>query len=217
MILNTKKSNITMRLYWPVILKAMPFLMTFSFGFLVGAFLNPFVHEIGHYTFAYVFNKSAISEFSYSPQNVIGELIGTYKGNTPHYVSYTGPLYEVFKPYQAVLVSLAGLLFQLILFILVLSGLNKYYKYYVIRAYPKDLLVYFFLLGILISCLSITWSWIGDGAKFFYVFIQEKTKMKIGIYAIVLALVFIWTSSAIKSFRSLYKLLKIWVNTSISK
>ena len=162
-------------------------------------------------------NKSAISELSYSPQNVIGELIGTYKGSTPHYVSYTGPLYEVFTPYQAVLVSLAGLLFQLILFIFVLSGLNKYYKYYVIRAYPKDLLVYFFLLGIIISCLSITWSWIGDGVKFFYVFTQEKTKMQIGIYTIVVVLVFLWTLFAVKSVRSLCKLLKIWVNTLMSK
>jgi len=144
-------------------------LTTLLCGLFVGLILGlgTLVHELGHYSFAYLFNKSAIEGLYYSPVDVLMGSISFKNltdGTILAYVKYHGDVFEVFSEPQALLVLFGGLIFELTFFGLVLIALQKLSNKYK-KENQANLYVRGFLGGIIVSMVKMADSWIRDGAQ----------------------------------------------------
>jgi len=131
-----------------------------SSGLIFGVYSNTCFHEIGHYAFAYLFNKSVIKQFSCNPQNYLSA--EALKGGLVLLgdVSYYGEPFQVFPFYQALIITIMGPVFQAILFVIFLFLFN-----HVLNKKERDNRFHFeagFFVGALISSVNITLGWIED-------------------------------------------------------
>jgi hypothetical protein len=164
----------------------LPLLLT---GLIVGTLVNPFIHEVGHYSTAYIFNKSAIKEFYYSPENALKGLFNMAEGPYPQYVSYTGSVYDVFTPLQAFIVAIAGVAYTTILFFFLIFSAKRLGRKYLKGHSKLDFALLSFMVGYLITFIYIHFAWVSDGAMAMRIFTGNTLIMTIVITIISLALV----------------------------
>jgi len=164
----------------------LPLLLT---GLIIGTLVNPFIHEVGHYSTAYIFNKSAIQEFHYSPENALKGLFNMAEGPYLEYVSYTGSIYDVFTPLQAFIVAIAGVTYTTVLFFFLVFLTKKLERRYLKRHSKSDFALLSFMVGYFCSFTYIHFGWIGDGAMAMRIFTDNTLIMAIVITIISLALV----------------------------
>jgi hypothetical protein len=175
-----------MKVYLPLLL----------IGLIIGTLVNPFVHEMGHYSTAYIFNKSAIKEFYYSPENALKGLFNMAEGPYPQYVSYTGSVYEVFTPLQAFIVAIAGVAYTTILFFFLVFSTRKIERRYLKGHSKLDFAILSFMVGYFITFFYIHFAWVSDGAMAMSIFTDNTLIMVIVITVISLALI-IYTAKVI--------------------
>jgi len=170
-------------------------LTTLLCGLFVGLILGlgTLVHELGHYSFAYLFNKSAIEGLYYSPVDVLMGSISFKNltdGTILAYVKYHGDVFEVFSEPQALLVLFGGLIFELTFFGLVLIALQKLSNKYK-KENQANLYVRGFLGGIIVSMVKMADSWIRDGAQAVLHF-TENTYVVRGVLILIVSMVFLF-------------------------
>jgi hypothetical protein len=158
-------------------------------GLITGTLVNPFIHEAGHYSAAYIFNRSAIKEFHYSPENALKGLFNMAEGPYPQYVSYTGSVYNVFTPLQAFIVAIAGVAYTTALFFFLVFLTKRLERRYLKKNSKSDFALLSFMVGYFCSFTYIHFAWIGDGAMAMRIFTDNTLIMAIVITIISLALV----------------------------
>jgi magnesium-transporting ATPase (P-type) len=84
------------------------------------------VHEFGHFTFAYAFNKTAIANFSF-PLKEAFTTIDPFVSLHPS-LNYKYPMIESFSIPQVFVISFAGYLFELVYFVVLIVVLDKLLK-----------------------------------------------------------------------------------------
>lgn len=136
-------------------------------GYSIGIFLDVLVHELGHYSFAYFFNKSAIKGLYYSPIHILKATLSLLRNPTNivtlAHVDYYGSVFELFSEYQALLVCLGGLIFELAFFGLLLMILYKLANRYKKEKNKTNLYLCSLLCGIILSMVLMVGSWVLDG------------------------------------------------------
>jgi len=178
-------------------------------GLIIGwLFLDTPVHELGHYSFAYFFNKSAIEGLYYSPVDVLMGLISfknLTNGTILAYVKYHGDVFEVFSEPQALLVLLGGLIFELTFFGLVLIALYKLSNKYKKRKNKANLYVRGFLGGIILSMVVMAGGWITDGKQAILHFTENMYFMVIILTLISSVVFYFWYRSVSFSWGTCFK------------
>jgi hypothetical protein len=164
----------------------LPFLVI---GFLLGTLINPFIHELGHYSTAYLFNRSAIKEFHYSPENALKSIFGMVNEPYSQYVSYSNSIYEVFTLPQAFIVSLAGVVFTTVLFFLLVDFTKMVEQRYQKEHSKMDFILLSVMTGYMTTFLGVHFGWIRDGAMAMRIFTDNTLVMAIVITVISLALI----------------------------
>jgi len=155
----------------------------------IGALLDIFFHEFGHFCFAHAFNESAVAEFHYRP-------IDLFKTGEPQYVRYHGNVSDIFPLYQALFVYFGGLIFELIFFVGVFLLVSyKLFNNYKRGRSKKMLFVHGMLTGIIGGFFIMPFNGIEDWQKALNMLplFAENMYLKIlTIGSIVGTLLYIW-------------------------
>ncbi|MEM5778045.1 MAG: hypothetical protein QXD43_00965 [Candidatus Aenigmatarchaeota archaeon] len=108
---------------WPLFKIFLVVLISSIFSYY---FIQVLIHELGHYTFAYAFNKTAIANFSFP----VLEALTTLNPSASFYpaVNYKDPMIKSFSITQIFLISFAGYFFELIYFVFLVLVLEKLLK-----------------------------------------------------------------------------------------
>jgi glycosyltransferase involved in cell wall biosynthesis len=144
------------------ILKYILFILIIATGALMGVPLSSCIHESGHFIPAYIFDKSQINQTRcFIPENffskeAIMNLVPTGE------VTYNKSVFEAFPFYQALITTIMGPIFQLILFIFLLFVLNKSLKRQKEQNSTKYLLLTLFLFGLVFGSSQLTIGWVRD-------------------------------------------------------
>jgi hypothetical protein len=143
------------------ILKYILFILIIATGTLIGVPISSCTHELGHFIPAYIFDKNQInntrcfiSENFFSKEAIMG-LVPTGE------VTYNKPVFKAFPFYQALITTIMGPIFQLILFIFLLFILNKSLKKQK-EQNSKYLFMTIFIFGLIFGSSQITIGWVRD-------------------------------------------------------
>ena len=162
------------------------------FGFFIGAFINMFFHELGHYSFAYIFNKSAIKGFEFYPYSVIQEMIPFQQITDIHKITYKGSVFDLFTYPQAVLIFFGGLIFQLVIFVLAIILLENVTKRFEGRLNKRSFLIFCLLLGFFAAFISVTYGSTADINKVFMTIVGDVYIRLVMVMLIVMPLTLIY-------------------------
>jgi len=145
---------------------------TLFLGGVLGFVSDVCIHEIGHYTFAYVFNKTAIYSFECSPYETLLGIFNLSNTTQKYAVEYKSPIVEVFKPYQIPFVVLGGLAFEMIAFYFLARYSHKLLTRWKGDLTIKTALCLSFFSGLLIAFSVMLYGWTMDGKFIVSVFIE---------------------------------------------
>lgn len=140
---------------YPIIIAAL------FLGTLIGIGANAFVHEAGHYSFAYAFGSQNIKGFYFAPETVWKEFVG--QAETGDYrVEYKSAFPWGYSAWQAAIIAFAGIGFQFALFLGFARFLERVSNKVSRKPTGKNSFAMGFASGLFMSSLSIMWSWWSD-------------------------------------------------------
>jgi len=140
-------------------------LFSLVFSVIIAVFLgvpiNTCIHELGHYSAAYIFDKSQINDSKcFIPENFFStEAFGDFV--VAGQVTYNKPVFDAFPFYQAVVTTLAGPILQLAFFIILLLVLDSMLKHKSNNNWNYILRISF-VLGLIFGSSQLTVGWIRD-------------------------------------------------------
>ncbi len=137
--------------------RILPFLVIMLLGGMFSYyFIETPLHEFGHYTFAYAFNKTDIANFTFPYK----EAFVTDPFATLHpSLNYKYPMNQSYSIPQIFLISFGGFLFELIYFVIIVTVLYKILlKRKVINFYLASIIIGFYIMffNMLIGWFDIT-------------------------------------------------------------
>ncbi|MFH0832460.1 MAG: hypothetical protein V1900_01920 [Candidatus Aenigmatarchaeota archaeon] len=172
-------------------------------GFLLGVLAIPFFHESGHYLTAYVFNSSAIDKFDYSPVRALKNIIIPPENEIGQQVTFKGDLFEIFPEYQVIIIAFAGIIFELILFALILFLLKKINEKYSRKRDNKFLVGFSFILGFYACFAIIILSWLHDITGIMSYYSIEPIAQIFIAFSLAISIFLVWFFNLIKYWRIL--------------
>ena len=151
--------------------------------------ISPFVHELGHYTFAKAFNESIIDKFYIKP-------LGPFQDNIAGRLEFKEDVCISLSKIELYIVSFGGLIFQLIFFLLL---------FFIFKFTKNNLYVHSPLLFIFFgNNVNTAYSWLRDVYELFY----SCEKLSSIISYILVVLIFVPIILLLTYFT--YKEFKLW-------
>lgn len=125
-----------------------------SFIFVTGVICGIIMHEVGHYVFAYFFNKSIISNSLFN-----AFIVGEVKVSCAYNNGISHNVFECYSFNKGLVVSLMGFIFQSISFAALIYGFKK--LFFKLNLDMKKY-AYYLILGAISAAIIIATAPLGD-------------------------------------------------------